>query len=319
MSNKEKLEVLKDILGRYNTTGGECLFFCPKCKHHKPKLSVNLDKNVFKCWICDYKSNSVFRLVRRYGSFLNKEKWRTLDDHVDIGEFDEIINSLFPEKQEDYDQVVDLPKEFVSLCNNNGDLISKKPRNYLSNRGVTKNDILFWKIGYCPSGEYSGRIIIPSFNDEGYCSFFIARAYDENWRKYMNPKAAKSKIIFNELYINWDEDIVLTEGIFDAIVAGKNSIPILGSSLKEASKLFKSIIINDTPVYVALDKDAERKASILIDSLVKYGIEVYKVDISPYNDVGEMDRKEFLTRKQNARQLSSEDAFYEKILNGFRI
>ena len=96
-------------------------------------------------------------------------------------------------------------------------------------------------------------------------------------------------------------------------------MPILGSSLKETSKLFKSIIINDTPVYVALDKDAERKASILIDSLVKYGIEVYKVDISPYNDVGEMDRKEFLTRKQNARQLSSEDAFYEKILNGFRI
>jgi hypothetical protein len=135
----------------------------------------------------------------------------------------------------------------------------------------------------------------------------------------MNPKAAKSKIIFNELYIDWDEDVVLTEGIFDAIVAGKNSIPILGSSLKETSKLFKSIIINDTPVYVALDKDAEKKASILIDNLVKYGIEVYKVDISPYNDVGEMSREEFLIRKQSAKQLSSEDAFYEKILNGFRI
>lgn len=122
---------------------------------------------------------------------------------------------------------------------------------------------------------------------------FLLLAYDENWRKYMNPKAAKSKIIFNELYIDWDEDVVLTEGIFDAIVAGKNSIPILGSSLKETSKLFKSIIINDTPVYVALDKDAEKKASILIDNLVKYGIEVYKVDISPYNDVGEMSREEF--------------------------
>jgi L-fucose mutarotase/ribose pyranase (RbsD/FucU family) len=135
----------------------------------------------------------------------------------------------------------------------------------------------------------------------------------------MNPKAAKSKIIFNELYISWDDDIVLTEGVFDAIVAGKNSIPILGSSLKETSKLFKSIIMNDTPVYVALDKDASKKASILIDSLVKYGIEVYRVDISPYNDVGEMTRSEFLTRKQNAKQLSSEEAFYEKILNGFKI
>ena len=135
----------------------------------------------------------------------------------------------------------------------------------------------------------------------------------------MNPKSAKSKIIFNELYINWDKDIVLTEGVFDAIVAGKNSIPILGSSLQETSKLFKSIVVNDTPVYVALDKDAERKASVLIANLVKYGIEVYKVDISPYNDVGEMTKSEFLNRKQNAKQLSPEDAFYEKILNGFRI
>ena len=319
MSNKEKLEVLKNILGRYTTTGGEFLFFCPKCKHHKPKLSINLNKNVFKCWICDYKSNSVSRLVRRHGSFLNKEKWKTFDDQIDISEFDDIINSLFPEKQEECDQTIDLPKEFVSLCNNNSDLISKKPRNYLSSREITRQDILFWKIGYCPSGEYSGRIIIPSFNDDGYCNFFIARSYDGNWRKYMNPKSAKSKIIFNELYINWDKDIVLTEGVFDAIVAGKNSIPILGSSLQETSKLFKSIVVNDTPVYVALDKDAERKASVLIANLVKYGIEVYKVDISPYNDVGEMTKSEFLNRKQNAKQLSPEDAFYEKILNGFRI
>ena len=135
----------------------------------------------------------------------------------------------------------------------------------------------------------------------------------------MNPKSAKSKIIFNELYVNWDEDIILTEGVFDAIVAGKNSIPILGSSLQETSKLFKSIVVNDTPVYVALDKDAERKASVLIANLVKYGIEVYKVDISPYNDVGEMTKSEFLSRKQNAKQLSPEDAFYEKVLNGFRV
>ena len=33
----------------------------------------------------------------------------------------------------------------------------------------------------------------------------------------------------------------MTEGVFDAIVAGKNSVPILGSSLREQSKLFKSI------------------------------------------------------------------------------
>ena len=117
----------------------------------------------------------------------------------------------------------------------------------------------------------------------------------------MNPPTAKSKIIFNELYIDWNEDLVLTEGVFDAIVAGKNSVPILGSSLREQSKLFKSIITNDTPVFVALDQDAQEKAADLIQNLIKYGAEVYKVEVTPYNDVGEMPKKEFLKRKNAAR------------------
>ena len=133
----------------------------------------------------------------------------------------------------------------------------------------------------------------------------------------MNPPTSKSKIIFNELYIDWNEDLVLTEGVFDAIIAGKNSVPILGSSLKEQSKLFKSIITNSTPVYIALDADAEKKASFLIQNLIKYDAEVYNIDVAPYNDVGEMPKKEFLERKKAARLVSSEDAYLQKFINSF--
>ena len=49
-------------------------------------------------------------------------------------------------------------------------------------------------------------------------------------------------IIFNELYVDWDSDLVITEGIFDAIKAGPNSIPLLGSTVRENSKLFQKII-----------------------------------------------------------------------------
>ena len=133
----------------------------------------------------------------------------------------------------------------------------------------------------------------------------------------MNPRTSKSKIIFNELYIDWCEDLTLTEGVFDAIVAGKNSVPILGSTLKEQSRLFKSIIMNETPVYVALDSDAEEKASFLIQNLIKYDAEVYKIDVFPYSDVGEMPKKEFLKRKKAARLMSSEDAYLQKFINSF--
>ena len=317
MSSTDKTTILKNILGTYQQSGEECLFNCPKCKHHKRKLSVNIDKNVYKCWICEYSGNNIARLVRRYGDFNQKREWQHLTGQVDIGQFETIIETLFPEPEEDTPVTAELPNEFLSLANKGRTLLSTKARNYLIRRGITEEDILFWKIGYCHGGEYGGRIVIPSFNDDGDCNFFIARTYRNDWRKYMNPPTAKSKIIFNELYIDWNEDLVLTEGVFDAIVAGKNSVPILGSSLREQSKLFKSIITNDTPVFVALDQDAQEKAADLIQNLIKYGAEVYKVEVTPYNDVGEMPKKEFLKRKNAARQVSSEEAFYEKFVNGF--
>jgi DNA primase len=228
-----------------------------------------------------------------------------------------LLESIFPVNEPEEEIVIDLPSEFVSLANKNNSIEAKIAKNYLNKRNISDKDILFWKIGYCSSGEYAGRVIIPSFNESGDCNFFIARTYRDDWRKYMNPRTSKSKIIFNELYIDWCEDLTLTEGVFDAIVAGKNSVPILGSSLKEQSKLFKSIILNETPVYVALDSDAEEKASFLIQNLIKYDAEVYKVDVFPYSDVGEMPKKEFLKRKKAARLMSSEDAYLQKFINSF--
>ena len=77
-------------------------------------------------------------------------------------------------------------------------------------------------------------------------------------------------------------------------------MPILGSSLRETSQLFQAIIKHDTPIYVALDKDAEKKAVFLIKKLLEYEIEIYKIDTSGYEDVGDMPRRVFDQRKTDA-------------------
>ena len=51
----EKPGLLKEIFGEYKKSGNEYIFFCPNCNHHKKKLSINIDKNCFKCWICNLK------------------------------------------------------------------------------------------------------------------------------------------------------------------------------------------------------------------------------------------------------------------------
>ena len=119
-----------------------------------------------------------------------------------------------------------------------------------------------WKMGYCTEGRYGGRIIVPSFNNSGDLNYFIARSYVGHRMKYLNPPVSKN-VVFNELYVDWDEPVVIVEGVFDAITVGQNGIPILGSSLREESKLFQALVLNDTPVYLALDEDAEKKQNYL--------------------------------------------------------
>jgi DNA primase len=301
----EKLKIIKDILGSCHRSGEEYLFYCKKCNHDKRKLSVNVDKNVFKCWICDYKGTNLTRLVKRYGSFLQRQEWEKYSSNIDLNtSLDDLFSSTEEDKQEE--TVLKLPKEFISLANANLPLSSLEPLKYLQSRGINKQDILRWKIGYCKTGEYKNRIIVPSFNKDGYINYFVARSYNKReWPPYKNPNVSKD-IIFNELYVDFKNDLVLVEGVFDAVNA-TNAVPILGSSLREDSKLFQEIIKWDTTVYVALDPDAEKKALHLIRSLLLYGVEVYKIDVSGYKDVGEMSKEEFTKRKNQAVSMNNEN------------
>tara|TARA_Y100001938_G_scaffold51321_1_gene71576 strand:- start:125 stop:1066 length:942 start_codon:yes stop_codon:yes gene_type:complete len=306
----EKLQLLKSIFGKFHHSNDEHLFYCPKCKHHKRKLSINLDKNAFKCWICDYYGRSIRRLIRKYGDFRILQKWDKLNGREDVTKFDDIFSDNVETEEI---QRLDLPQEFISLANEGLPLATLPALNYLGNRGIIKEDIVRWKIGCCMNGEYNNRIIIPSFDEEGYVNYFVARTFNGAWKKYLNPQASKD-IIFNELYLDFDEELIIVEGIFDAIIAGPNAVPILGSTLRENSKLFQMIVKNDTPTYIGLDIDAENKSKKIIKDLLNYGIEVYKIDTSGYDDIGSMTKEEFSKRKNEAALYDSNDyLLYEAI------
>jgi hypothetical protein len=303
-ARRKKVQDLKEIyLVLITENSNEILFFCPKCKHHKRKLSVNIEKDVFKCWVCDYSGRSLRRLMRSYGNYKQRAEWAKLTNSVDIANFSDI---LFAKETIENEQQISLPDEFVSLVNKNLSYSTIYPLNYLKSRGIFKEDIIRWKIGYCPAGNYKGRVIIPSFGLLGHCNYFVARTFVDDWKKYLNPPISRD-IIFNHLFLDFDEDLSMVEGVFDAVVAGPNAVPLLGSTLREESRLFQEIIKNDTPIYIALDSDAEKKCMRLIKSFLEYGIQVYKVDISPYSDVGSMAKEQYRQRKQNAEIIDKDN------------
>ena len=298
MSSREKTKILKDILGDSFKSGSERLYHCPKCNHHKNKLSINVEKDKFKCWICDYRGSSVRRVVRSYGNFQQLKSWDKLCGKVELSSFDSLlVEKLFGASGQEKAKVT-LPEDFKTLTSSTLPRSAIPALNFLHKRGVSKEDILRWKIGYCPTGEYEGRIVIPSFDMHGGVDYFIARSYTGDWRKYLAPPVSRD-LVFNDLYIDWDSDLIIVEGVFDAIVAG-NSVPILGTSLREGSALVRRVVENDTPVFLALDADAEKKALEIIKQFLDYDVELYKVNINPYSDVGEMSKSEFSDRKDKA-------------------
>jgi DNA primase len=288
-------KILYETLGNHWEKGSELLFSCPACGHHKRKFSVNLDKNVFKCWVCDYHGRNIRRVIRRFGSYTQLQRWDQITDRSDLSRFADLFSE---EVVGQIDDKVELPPEFVSLANKNLPLSANRALRYLQERGVSRADIQRWKIGFCYDGEYGGRIIVPSFGATGYPNYFIARSYVGHRMKYKNPRSSKN-VVFNDLFTNWNNDLTIVEGVFDAITAG-NSVPILGSTLRTDSDLLRKIVLNDTPCYIALDPDAAKKERRIIQTLLRYDVELYKIDVSGYEDVGAMTQEVFKDRKAKA-------------------
>jgi DNA primase len=145
----------------------------------------------------------------------------------------------------------------------------------LLNREIRLEDIVKYNIGYCDSGEYQDKIIIPSYDNHGKLNFFVGRSFYETKFKHKNPKVSKNIIGF-ELLINWDTPIILCEGAFDAIAIRRNAIPLFGKSIQ--SELEKKIIGNSVKkLYICLDSDAIKNAIGLAKKFMSYGIQTHLV------------------------------------------
>lgn len=108
-------------------------------------------------------------------------------------------------------------------------------------------------------GKYKGRIIIPIFSGKDLV-YFQGRTLINSEIKYINPKAEKSLIIFNADNFDKDKNIVIVEGLLDAISIGNNATVALGKEISDEflTELYK---YTNKDIIIALDNDASGKNS----------------------------------------------------------
>ena len=295
MSSNILLGFIENVLGKSHKRAREnYAFACPKCNHHKPKLEVNLHtdengQNPFECWVCGFKGRTIKSLLKQL--------------QVPAEQAYEILKYVRKGDEVGYapTSVVELPKEFQPLYTaTTTSIIANKVKRYLYKRGFTDRDFLKYNIGYCTSGQYTGRIIVPSYGENNQLNFFVARTFEDAYHKYRNPECSKDIIGFENL-INWSQPIILVEGVFDAIAVKRNAVPILGKTISKA--LIKRIVSSTVEdIYIALDRDALKKALQYVEQFLNMGKKVYLVDMQD-KDPSEMGFINFTHHVQQAEEM----------------
>lgn len=265
---------------------------CPLCQEHrkdKKKLVIRLDDARYHCWVCGAKGSNISRLISKF--------------RPDLVQGVKVKLEKSPEFIEEVEEPVDLPNGSVVLgLKNQIDPDLKSSLNYLRKRGILKKDLLRWRILSCKTGSFRRRVIIPSFDHEGKLNYYVARTIDPHIKmKYQNAKVSKESIIFNEIDLDWSREMILVEGVFDAINCPENTVPILGSSLSSRSKLFSMISKNQTPCIVSLDPDLKKKAFKIADLLTSAGCHV-KIAFAPKGrDLGDLTKTEAIEVLSSAK------------------
>jgi hypothetical protein len=281
---------------------------CPRCRHHNAKCFIDMKNGASWCHHCEWKASNWWFLIAYVEHLSNTaaaQRW--FESKTQFSEYQyELPTSPADIKQYMLRQ---LPAEYRPIYAFNPyetegpwDLgPAKKYAEYLDNRGFYVNDIYDNQIGYCDSGYYEGRLIMPVIN-YGVLEFFCDRTIDkEEIRKTLGVgnkshawPSKKSSVIFHlekaEERIQKDGHIDIAEGIISALSVNSSCIGLLGKRCSSV-QLKRILDLNPTSATIHLDPDAQKERAELAFELKRHGVE--KVEICNYTEGDPNDYKAF--------------------------
>lgn len=255
-----------------NNIAIKCVF--PGCTSREGKFHLAIEKvaksgrpPAYKCWKCEA-HGSLHRLLPLFDISITDDGTEYLFDiEENKSLFDEVLESV-----RDYEEMA-LPEECISLNQNVTSMSGKKAIDYLLSRGLTFDDIERYNLGFCSTGDYAGRIIIPVYDYFSRLVFFIGRSiYSGASRKVLNPPrdiygVGSHDFIYN-IHNNINKKrIVINEGAFDSMTI--DSVSTFGKTMTDTQfNIIKNM--NAEEVVVMLDLDAKKQAYLLADRLLPY-------------------------------------------------
>ena len=189
---------------------------------------------------------------------------------------------------------------------------------YLKKRKIPRDTVLNHRMGYCLTGRWADRLIIPLYQ-RGELMGFIGRSFFDppsslspigkkiwaranSYVKVLNVKGFNSsKLLFN--YDRFGEEVIVTEGVFDALRCGPSGTALFG---KRMSSYQEGLLKEKNPekVYILLDRDAYKEAREIAFRLSKIGLNVYLGRLTKVKDPGKLLKDQIDEVLKNSERIS---------------
>lgn len=319
-------DYLDEKLGKGQQSSKDTIYSCPFC--NRKKLYVITDHTddkfgVYHCFHCG-SSGSLVKLVATINntSFLDAklllpeiDKYAVDASNIEVAGAtpEESLLAVLIKSQEARSQVKDTSKQ-VDLTNvpepdklppdlpvglkylqDNFEEDEAKPFiNYLSGRGISYQDIVYYNIGYIVNGgafsatsntffPINNHVVFFCYDRQGKYLYWNTRAITPQNPKSINAPETedhlgKGDVIFNLYPALGTKEVIITEGVPDALTLGTSGVATYGKSLTDNQK---ALIINNIKasqlLLIMLDMDAWKTMVELATELYKYHENTYIV------------------------------------------
>ena len=218
-----------DVIGHYIPLvkkGKSFSALCPFHDDHDPSLSISSDKQIYKCFVCGNGGN-VFTFVQNYKKISFPES--VVEVSKIIGK--PIEYEAAPKKVSKNQPYYDVLNSMIAYATYllSGSKLGEKAFGYLQSRGIDKEIIDYFNIGYNPennviykylnSQKYTDENIIKSgvcrMLDNGMADVFYNRIVFPIHNMYGEPIAFTARDFegkSDSKYINSSENIIYTKG-----------------------------------------------------------------------------------------------------------
>lgn len=139
-------------------------------------------------------------------------------------------------------------------------------------------------VGFCSSGKYAGRVVIPHLED-GEWRGFVARSMFGREPRYLTPRGMQRRhLLWGLEGLDHSHPVWVTEGVFDALPLRPRSVATYGTGI--TTEQVDLMAEHLTQVVFCLDADAWKKARMLASRLRLRGLTTAWVKLPAGTDPG---------------------------------